>query len=185
MTTFAAQRQQHPAAKRLAVPHDAFYGHPRRLVDSGGATVPMRLIDGHWVSGMQSGEPTPTPEPKATADSKPQLKQPKPSRPATVATAKKPLVPVKRSKPFMQTSQQVDPTADREGRAECRRFLNAFGPVGAVYFCDSLTFQQAKTRYRQEHAEEHEDLRCKTGSSVVASFVQRFGKAFRRPKHQQ
>jgi hypothetical protein len=57
----------------------------------------------------------------------------------------------------------ADAPALSADRAECKRFVDAFGAVGGQWFAEGLSFEQAQVRFTKELREENEKLKGQNG----------------------
>jgi len=131
--------KQSPALVALDVDPDRVSQFVHRFLDHHGLQIVPKG------EGMSQDTATPTDPTDAPADLKPEEK-PADQTPATPPAEDPPANPE-------ATEQSADP------RAEVRRYMNAFGPQGADWYADGLSFEAAKDKHLEQLAAENAQLR--------------------------
>jgi hypothetical protein len=62
-----------------------------------------------------------------------------------------------------------DPPKLSDGRAECQRFLEAFGPAGGTWFAEGLSFETAQAKHAETLTAENEALRKRLADAGAAA----------------
>lgn len=77
--------------------------------------------------------------------------------------------PVENSQPEKTETQSEQPNKDEQPqpdpRAECKKFVDAFGDDGGKYFADGLTFEQAQAKHIESLQEQNRQLSAKVSAT--------------------
>lgn len=116
-----------------------------------------RFLDRHNLTIAQKETPMPKPTKRQQNDSADAAAEKPAEKPAEQPEQK----PAEKPEEKPEDKPAETPAAEQEsaGPAQCKRFLDAFGPDGAKWFAEGLSFEAAKDKYIQALQTENADLR--------------------------